>query len=522
MTQSIGERPQTAVFGAPRVLLPTAAEAAAADRSARAQWRVPERVLMENAARAAALVLQRLYPHGRVVGAAGAGNNGGDLAVMLRVLRAWGRDVVMITAAPRAPDTDLLHGDTVPTLTGTDALAALPSAGVIVDGLLGTGATGQPREWAAEWIRRIDAVGRPVLALDLPSGVDADSGRVHDPAVRADCTVSFGWPKLGLLLHPARQHCGRLLSVEIGFPDACADDVTARAITSGWVRERLPVRRPDDHKSSAGRLMVLAGTRDMAGAAAIAVEAAMRAGAGLIRVASHGSNREVLQGLVPEATFIDRSAVAADDVEGSHALIAGPGMGQDEDAAGTLDRMLDLTPGMPTLLDADALNVMAGDPGRIRALAGERPLVITPHAKELTRLTGSAMADVLADMPGAARDAAARFGCTVLLKGTPSLVARPDGTLLVATTGSSDVATAGMGDQLAGTIGALMAAGCAPRDAAALGLHLSGRAADLCGLGRSLGPRDVSQALVSALQEPGPASSPLGLPFITFDQPARW
>lgn len=522
MTHHSLEGPLPAVYGASLVPLPTAAEAADADRRAREAWHVPERVLMESAARAAALVLQRLYPNGRVVGIAGAGNNGGDLAVMLRVLRAWGRDVVMIAAAPRAPDAALFHGDDVPVLTGDEAAAALAGAGVIVDGLLGTGAAGQPRDWAAEWIRRINAAARPVLALDLPSGVDASTGRVHDPVVRADCTVSFGWPKLGLMLHPARQQCGRLVAVEIGFPVDVASSVTAAAITSGWVRERLPVRRPDDHKSSAGRLMVLAGNRGMAGAAAIAVDAALRAGAGLVRVASDRANREILQGLVPEATFIDRATVAAEDVAGSHALVAGPGLGQDGDAASALDRMLDLTAGLPTLLDADGLNVMAGNPGRIRDLAADRPLVITPHAKELMRLTGGTLDDVLADMPGAARAAAASFGCTVLLKGTPSLVASPDGALLVNTTGSSDVAAAGMGDQLAGVAGALMAARCDPRDAAALGLYLSGRAADLCGLGRSLGPRDVSLALPDAFRDPGPENSPPGLPFITFHQPPRW
>jgi ADP-dependent NAD(P)H-hydrate dehydratase / NAD(P)H-hydrate epimerase len=510
------------VFGVTDVPLPLAGEAADADRRALEEWQVPDRVLMESAGRAAAMVLQRLYPEGRVVGVAGPGNNGGDAAVMLRVLHAWGRDVALVAASHRAPAAGLLHGTEVPLLQGAEAEAAVAAAGVLVDGLLGTGAAGPPRDWAAAWIRRMDAADAPVVALDLPSGVDADTGAVHDPCIRAACTIAFGWPKLGLMLHPARQRCGRLVAVEIGFPPGCADGFRARAITGGWARHRIPARAPDAHKSSAGRLLVLAGTDGMAGAGIIAVEAALRAGAGLIRVASHGCNREALQSVVPEATFLDRDRLEESDVDGFHALVAGPGLGQDPAGAAALGRMLELTPGVPTLLDADALNVLAREPDRLRGLAGQRPLLVTPHARELSRLTGASMDEILADMPGAARQWARHFGCTVLLKGQPSLVASPDGALRVATTGSSDVAAAGMGDQLAGVIGALLAAGLGTDDAAALGLHLSGRAADLCGLGRSLGPRDVSSAMPAALNDPGPRSSSLGLPFITFDQPPRW
>jgi ADP-dependent NAD(P)H-hydrate dehydratase / NAD(P)H-hydrate epimerase len=504
------------------VALPTAAEAAVADRAAREQHGVPERVLMESAGRAAALVLQRLYPTGAVVGVAGSGNNGGDLLVMLRVLRAWGRDVSVIAVGARPPAAELAHGDAVPVVSeDTDALPLLAAASVIVDGMLGTGTAGAPRGRVAEWVARINAAGRPVVALDLPSGVDASTGAVPGEAVRADVTVTFGWPKLGLLLHPARQHCGRLVAVEIGFPEGCLD-TTARAITPGMVRQCLGGRQPDAHKGSVGRLLVLAGSSGMAGAAALAVEAALRAGAGLVRVASDAANRTVLQSLVPEATFLDRDALGESDVEPMHALVAGPGLGTDDAAVQALARALELMPGRPTLLDADALNILAKRPDGLSRVAADRPVVITPHVMELSRLTGEAVPDLLADAPGAARAAARRFGAHVLLKGQPSLVAAPDGTLLVNTAGSSDLATAGMGDQLAGTIGALLAGGTEIAMAAAAGMYLSSRAADLCGLGRSLTPRDVSASLSRAMADPGPTESALGLPFVTFDQPPRW
>jgi ADP-dependent NAD(P)H-hydrate dehydratase / NAD(P)H-hydrate epimerase len=513
--------PKRDVHGRKAVPLPTTAEAAAADGAAREQFGVPERVLMENAGRAAALVLQRLYPSGPVLGVAGSGNNGGDLLVMLRVLQAWGREVAIIAAGARPPAAVLAHGDSVPFVEDEEAVTLAGRAAVLVDGMLGTGSAGAPRGRIAEWIDRLNAAAAPVAALDLPSGVDATTGAVHDRAVNAALTITFGWPKLGLLLHPARQCCGRLVAVEIGFPAACVD-ASARAITPDMVRARMRRRSADAHKGSAGRLLVLAGSTGMAGAAALAVEAALRAGAGLVRVASTAQNRTVLQALVPEATFLDRDSLHREDLEPLHALVAGPGLGTDTDAAHSLQRALDLMPGVPTLLDADALNILARQPDRLEVIAAARPVLATPHAKELARLTGAGLDDILKDPVAASRHAARRFGLHVLLKGQPSMIAAPDGMLLVNTTGSSDVATAGMGDQLAGTIGALLAAGHDVPDAAALGLFLGARAADLAALGPSLTPRDVSRHLPHAMAVPGLERSTLELPFVTFDQPPRW
>jgi ADP-dependent NAD(P)H-hydrate dehydratase / NAD(P)H-hydrate epimerase len=512
------------VYSRAAVALPTAAEAAAADRAAREQYGVPERVLMESAGRAAALVLQRLYPTGLVVGVAGSGNNGGDLLVMLRALQAWGREVAIIAVGARPPAEHLAHGDALRMVSDdADALPLLARAGVVVDGMLGTGSEGVPRGRVAEWIGRLNAAGAPVLALDLPSGVDATTGAVPADAVNAAVTVSFGWPKLGLLLHPARRHCGRLVAVEIAFPTTCLH-TAARAITPDMVRACMTARAraPDAHKGTAGRLLVLAGSTGMAGAAALAVEAALRAGAGLVRVASSTTNRTVLQTLVPEATFLDRDSLQAQDLEPMHALVAGPGLGTDGPASDSLRRALEMMPGRPTLLDADALNMLAEQGGELERVAASRPVVATPHARELSRLTGADLAEIVADPIAAARGAAHRFGVHLLLKGQPSIIAAPDGTLLVNSTGSSDVAAAGMGDQLAGTIGALLAAGYSIGDAAAVGLFLSARAADLAALGHSLTPRDVSQHLALAMAAPGPVESDLGLPFVTFDQPPRW
>jgi NAD(P)H-hydrate epimerase len=217
------------------------------DRSAIDEIGVPQVVLMENAGRAAAAVLQRLYPQGRVLGFIGGGNNGGDAIVLLRTLQAWGRDVRGILVADRSAQEPLLHGWAVPLVTDADLddaawAAELAAAAILVDGILGTGVVGEPRQRQADAIRRVVDSARPVLAIDVPSGVDATTGETPGAAVRADVTVAFGAPKLGTLLHPARALTGRLVAVDIGFPPPQTDASRARVVTPAWARARLPRR----------------------------------------------------------------------------------------------------------------------------------------------------------------------------------------------------------------------------------------------------------------------------------------
>jgi ADP-dependent NAD(P)H-hydrate dehydratase / NAD(P)H-hydrate epimerase len=516
--------PDRDVAGRERVWALTALEAAALDRAAVDRHDVPEPALMESAGRAAAAVLQRLFPRGRVVAAVGAGNNGGDALVVLRVLRSWGRDVGSVLAASRAPDPGLLHGWDV-SVSHTDAAASeFGDADVLVDGVLGTGARGAAREPAAAVIRALNGAGRPILALDLPSGVDPTSGAVPGDAVSAAVTVSFGEPKLGLLLQPARDRCGRLMAVEIGFPPADLDaEPGAALITPGWVLPRLPQRRPDAYKGTAGRLLVLVGREGVGGAAVICTRGALRGGAGYVHVASVAGNRTVLQTTVPDAVFLDRDAEEdlSEMAGATDALVAGPGMGTDAAARRVLVRVLEASGRTPVLLDADALTMLAAD-ANLQDLLAKRTVVVTPHPGEMARLVGGSAADIVADRPGRARALAQERGWVVLLKGQPSVVAAPGEPVLVNTAGSSDVATAGMGDFLSGAIGALLGAGLAGRDAAGVGLFLCSRTADLARRGPSLSPLDLGEHYHRAWAEPGAVESSLGLPFITFDQPPRW
>ncbi|MEX0892092.1 MAG: NAD(P)H-hydrate dehydratase [Gemmatimonadota bacterium] len=510
-----------AVHGALHVPLLTAAQSAEADLRAREHCGIPERVLMENAGRAAALIVARLFPTGPVVVLTGRGHNGGDGAVLARTLRGWGRNAVLLPADGTPPDAALSHRREVPVLSADDGPAALAGAAVLVDALLGTGARGAARAPADAWIHAMNAAAAPVMALDLPSGVDATTGQVEGAAVRAEVTVSFGWPKLGLLFHPARAHCGRLVAVEIGFPPLDEELIGAELVTPAWAAARLPRRAPDAHKGSAGRVLLVAGGAGMAGAAALAAGGALAAGAGLVHIASQAANRAILQGVVPAAIFLDRSELEEDAVTRANAIVVGPGMGTDAEASAALERVLAWRGETPVVLDADALNLYQGRAEALgTALAGQ-PAVLTPHPRELGRLLDREVVSITVDPPGAARAAAALCGCAVLLKGQPSVVARPDGRLLVNTTGSSDLGTGGMGDHLAGTVAAFLAAGVPAAEAAALGLFYGGRAADLAGGGAARAPADLSAASPAALAAPGAAASTLGLPFVTFDQPPR-
>ena len=509
------------IWGLEHVALVTPRQAAELDRRAHEQG-IAESVLMESAGRAAAAILAHEWPAGSIGVVAGSGNNGGDAAVVARCLRAWGRDVTLFAVGSRPPDQALLHGFELSSHGGEITEDVLRRFDVHVDGILGTGADGAPRGAAQSAIAAMNGAGRPIVALDLPSGTDAASGAVPGDAIRAELTIQFGWPKIGLFLHPARSLCGRLVAVEIGFPPHEPGVGGAALITPEWARRRLPPRQPDAHKGTAGRLLILAGSPGMAGAALIAAEAACKAGAGLVRVASDPSNRLIVQTAVPEATFLNREHLDEESARSVHALVAGPGLGADPVGRDALDLALQLTGDVPVALDADALNLFAQDQPALRKLAAHRDIVITPHPMELARLTGRSLREITADAISAAHAAAEDFGCAVLLKGQPSIVAAPGKPLLVNATGSSDLATAGMGDQLAGTIGAFLAGGANARDAAAVALYYGGRAADLAGRNRSLSPRDVSSHLAEAFERPGASRIPFGMPFITFDQPPRW
>jgi len=506
------------------VYAPTGTEAAAFDRWAMDNHGVACGVLMENAGRSAALVLGRLYHDDPVIVLAGTGNNGGDGLVLARSLAIQGRDVRVLTTGGRSVEDPLLHGWPISVEPSPDDEAllstVLDSAGVIVDALLGTGIRGAPRDPQSRVISSINCACGPVVSLDIPSGVDADTGAVTGEAVRADATIAFGAPKLGTLLFPGRERSGRLIAVEIGFPPIHSRAIGVRLITPNWAEAYRPRRALVTHKKAEGRLLILAGAPGLAGAAVLAARGALRAGAGYVSVASHADNREILQSSVPEALFVDVSdpnalAIAVSECD---ALAGGPGMGVDDGAAERLNEILQVEGLRGVVLDADALTLLgAGKLPAFNAAAEMDRRLLTPHPGEMARL-GAAPAEIRADPVLACRDGADRWESCVLLKGQPSFISSGKAAAVwVSTGGSSDLARAGVGDVLTGVAGAFLARGSDAMTAGAMALHFTGRAAALSGRHETLLPSDIADHLAAAFGDPLSQISDLGLPFVTLD-----
>lgn len=444
------------------------------DRVAVESGAIPERALIENAGRALARHVHERFPAGHVAVLAGSGHNGADALVAGRTLSAWGRSVGFVQCGSRAPEPDVLAGWDL-NLEPTEALdRELAAAIVVIDGILGTGLTTAPRPPQAKIIERVNQAGAAVVSADGPSGVDFTTGRVPGAAIRADLTVTFGWPKMGLLSFPARERIGDLVSVEIGFPPRAAP----RAVTAAWVAGLLGVRPADGHKGDAGYLAIVGGEPGMAGAVVLGARAAIRAGVGIVRVVSASENRKVVQTSVPEAVFVDWSESEAVQaaLSWAGAVAVGPGLGTGPEPAALLQRVLEAG-SVPLVIDADALNVLSAAAAEAGAPLGPtaplRPVLLTPHPGEMARLLGTSVREVREDAPAAARRLAEATQATVLLKGAPTWVARPGGELRATTLVSPAFASGGMGDVLTGVCGACLASGLGPADAASAALTLT-------------------------------------------------
>jgi NAD(P)H-hydrate epimerase len=488
------------------------------DRRAREEHGIPERLLMESAGRAIALVVQHLYPEGKVVAAVGSGHNGGDAYIALRTLQSWGREVLAIQAGSQPPDPALAHRWAVP-VESTDASdIAFCTADVVLDGILGTGTTGAPHERAARLIDVMNKSRASRVAVDGPSGIDFSTGAVAGACFRADTTITLGYPKTGLLFQPGRSRCGRIIAMEIGFQPVSDDEVSAFVLTPDWARELRPRRSPDAHKGDAGYLLIAAGRSGMAGAAVLAARGALAMGAGIVRIASDGANRRICQSAVPEAIFvdIDDEGAMSEAGEWAHAVVVGPGFGRDKRAQIRLGRVLECTGAEPMLIDADGLNLYAGRSEELAEVAKTRPLAITPHPGEMARLLGVNTEGIRRDPVAVAATAAQQLRAAVLLKGAPSVIALSHEPVLVSSAASSAAASGGSGDVLSGACGAMLAARMPRREALGVGLFYCSRAAMLGPpIGRS--SLQLVDGLVDAMENPG-AESPI-LPSVLFDQP---
>jgi len=496
----------------------SASEAAAWDGAARTQYRVPSRVLMETAGRAIAQVLVAELPDattGGVLVAAGAGNNGGDGWVIARALHAAGIPVWVAAVDPKTDDA--IDNRALARVDGVRELGraeAWPQAAVAVDALLGTGAAGPAKGDVLALAERLAAYGAPILAVDGPTGLDLTSGEAHGP-VHARITVTFGGPRRGHLL--AREWCGKIVVVDIGFPPA--DTAWPLLVTDRWAAERLPRLAPQMHKGDRGRVTVVGGANGMTGAALHAARGALAAGAGLVKLVAAKQTIEAARASLPDVLTVESALgpelepEAAEALEWADALVVGPGLGREPPRAQFLQAVLARRP-IPTVLDADALILFGG--------TAERPVVLTPHLGEFRAQFGDELADAAAnDRWAAAAKAAQKVKGTVLLKGVPTVIADLRGPIHVVASGNPGLATGGSGDLLAGFIGAFLARGSAGPEAAALGAHALGRAAEHGArqwTARSLRPADVLAALPE-IWRAWTSTQPVGPPVLTVLEP---
>ena len=500
--------------------------------------------LMENAGLEVASTVRRVL--GRVVGThtlvlVGKGNNGGDGLVVARRLSSWGGHVAVCLAGDR-PDGDpklvpVLAQRTPIFTPGTPELrAALATADIVVDAVLGTGRSRPIAGSLEALLRDVEAERsrRPALrlfAVDVPSGVDADTGTVDPACAGADITVTLGRPKAGLYRFPGAEVVGTVEIAGIGLPPGLDSDIPVDLMTRAWAASALPTRPLAGHKGTFGRTLVVAGSRSYVGAAALAVGGAGRVGAGLLTLAAPASQQAALALMAAEATHLPlaeavpgvHSPAAAgqvlEEAEKCKALLVGPGVGQAPETRAMLrDLLLSGEPLPPPVIDADGLNFLAREDGWWNKLPG--PAVLTPHPGEMARLTGLSTVEVQGDRTAVAIESAERWGCVVVLKGAFTVVAQPvrgtlrqaqgerigegvrlGGVAAVSPFANPALATAGTGDVLAGAITGLMAQGLGPVDAASLGVYLHGAAAEVAAPGGRAGllASDLLPALPRAI-----------------------
>lgn len=457
----------------------------AAERDARAIGAgTPSRALMQAAGRHAAAELMRHAGERARAGVAiyaGGGNNGGDAWVVAAALASAGMPVRMHEVeAPRTDDARAEKTAAASVLQGAAAPRDLP--GVVVDGLLGTGARGTPHGAIAQACADIDAAragGAFVVALDVPSGLDASTG-THDGAPRADLTVTFGTIKRGLLT--ARDWCGGIVVVDIGLGvHAGLDDGAPILADAAFVRSIVPRISADAHKGARKKVAIVGGARGMAGAAILAGRAALHSGVGLVKLVVSPDNVDLVQRTVPEAiaaawptTDAEAAAIAA----WADGLLVGPGLGRGPQARQLVERCVSGA-ACPVVIDADALNAYEGEPMPFAALIGARRVLITPHPLEFARLSGERAALVNARRFDVAGELARATGAAVLLKGVPTVVTAPDGRSVVSASGTPVLGQGGSGDVLAGIAVTLLAQCGDPLQAGAAAAWVHGRAAEL-------------------------------------------
>ena len=506
----------------------TVAEMKDIERAAIEEYGIPGIVLMENAGVEVAGQIESILgnlQNKKISVFAGTGNNGGDGYVVARHLHNQGAKVkVFLIGSKTAVAGDALTNLQIITNMGIDILEvinqhdwdkvkiAMTFTDCLVDALLGTGFTGKLRDHMVQVVECMNKMNKVIIAVDVPTGVDGDTGQIQSVAVKANYTITFALPKQGLLLYPGALYVGELYVADIGVPRLLVQNIAIQQnlITSGDMTNMLGKRQPDAHKGSCGKVFVVAGSRGLTGAAALSASAAMRSGAGTVNLGIAESLHDIMEmkvtevmtsplaevspGALGEESFseIQRLSLHSDIV------VIGPGLGRHEETMSLVRRVI-TTIERPLVIDADALYALI-DHTSLLTEAKSVP-ILTPHPGEMARLVGLTAEEVNQDRIYIARQAAIEWGSIIILKGARTIVAFPDGEVYINSSGNAGMATGGAGDVLTGIIAGFVGQGLSSHEAALAGVYIHGLAGDIVARNGMIGmiASDIIKALPAAI-----------------------
>lgn len=475
------------------------------DRRVIQELGIPGAVLMENAARGASRIfLEHFDPEydSHIFILCGRGNNGGDGYVMARYLYQAGLSVTVAVLTPFSKITgDALLNLNIIRRLGLEIIevpnedhwsrisSVLTTCDFIIDGILGTGLNSDVRGFYSHVISDVNATENPVMAIDIPSGLNADTGQVMGISIDADLTVTFGFPKLGQFLFPGADHVGRLARIDIGIPDSVSHEIESmyKMIEPDEFGHLFHVEKRDIHKGSRGHILILAGSKGKTGAAVLTALGALRSGAGLVTVGIPESLNSVLESKLTEAMTLplpetsegtlslDAEKTIMAFMEDKTTVAIGPGISTNKETSELVRKLIGLCD-IPMIIDADGLNALVG---QLNVLAEYKGIcTLTPHPGEMGRLSGLKNYEIQSDRIGYAARFAAEYGCNLVLKGAGTIVAEPDGQISVNPTGNPALSSGGSGDVLTGMIAGFMARGWPVVKAVQAGVYMHGLAAD--------------------------------------------
>lgn len=452
-------------------------------------------ILMERAGLACCEVIDKSFANAKAIAVlCGSGNNGGDGFAVARMLHNKGRDVIcyhLVDLAKVSGDASvhlqmaIKSGVKLKPISEFKADAS--KADLIVDAIFGTGLNRDVSGDFAKCIDLVNTLGKPVLAVDIPSGVCANTGRVLGSAVKATKTVTFGLAKLGHFLHPGRALTGTLHIADIGFPNHLlqSSDIKTSILVSDYAKALMPARFDDSYKNTYGHVVIVGGSPNMSGSVLLASKACLRVGAGLVTVASSKEVLQTLSAKVLEELFWALPSDAAsgmiaelpfDKFQKYDVIAIGMGMGVSKDTKAFMQKLISSS-AVALVIDADGLNSLVGYTSKLKD--AKCPIVLTPHHAEFSRLTGKTVSEIKSDRVTFATQFALSHNVVLVLKGSPTIVASPEGECVINTTGNAGMATAGSGDVLTGMIAGLIAQGLTPYNASKLAVYLHGLSGDI-------------------------------------------